>query len=291
MNFAERFSEFQRVVKNRLNEYFVRDVPYARLLESMRYSLLAGGKWIRPLLVLEFCRVSCGEWDTAIDIACGVEMLHTYSLIHDDLPCMDDDDQRRGVPSNHIAFGETTAVLAGDALQAAAFSAVLAAPIEAKGRAECAALLADAAGEGGICGGQYLDIAGEGKALSELELVEINERKTVSLIRAACLMGAVAGCASDAQKKAVARYAECMGMAFQIRDDMLDALGDEAILGKPIGSDERAGKTTFYTLFGREECKRRIDELTRAACDAVMSEFSDTSFLCELALWLAGRVE
>ena len=286
------FDELKQAVDSRLGEYFRGNSPAPRLLEAMRYSLLAGGKRIRPILTLEFCRASCGAADAALDVACGVEMLHTYSLIHDDLPCMDNDDLRRGKPTNHVVFGEMTAVLAGDALQAAAFSAVLsAAPLEVSRRAECAALLAAAAAENGICGGQYLDMAGEGKPLSEDELIMIHGSKTASLIRAACLMGAVAGNANDAQMSAAAEYADCVGLAFQIRDDILDAEGDEQVLGKPVGSDARSGKATFYSLLGREECERRIEALTDRAKDAVRVAFVESGLLCELAMYLAGRIE
>jgi len=286
------FDELKRAVDTRLGEYFRDGSPAPRLLEAMRYSLLAGGKRIRPLFTLEFCRASCGSADAALDVACGVEMLHTYSLIHDDLPCMDNDDLRRGKPTNHVVFGEMTAVLAGDALQAAAFSAVLSPTLpDAARRAECAALLAEAAAENGICGGQYLDMTGEGKTLSEDDLVLIHGSKTASLIRAACLMGAVAGNANDAQMAAAGEYADCVGLAFQIRDDILDAEGDEQVLGKPIGSDARSGKSTFYSLLGRDECERRIGVLTERARTAVRAVFADSGPLCELAMYLAGRNE
>lgn len=259
------------------------------LRESMRYSLLAGGKRIRPVLALEFCRVSGGDPEKALPVACAVEMLHTYSLIHDDLPCMDDDGLRRGMLTNHIAFGETTALLAGDALHAEAFASILNSDLPDSVRARCAGLLAEAAGVCGICGGQHLDLSLEAGDISEKWLTSIHKRKTAALIQAACTMGAAAAGADDRQLNAAVKYAQLVGMAFQIRDDVLDAVGTTQKLGKTAGSDERAGKTTFFTLFGETECEKRISELTVAACEAVKAEFSDPAFLCELAEYLSSR--
>lgn len=252
-----------------------------KLIDSMRYSLTAGGKRLRPILTLEFCRVCGGDVQAALPVACGVEMLHTYSLIHDDLPVMDNDDLRRGKPSNHKVFGECTALLAGDALQALAFQTVLSAPLPPERTLRCAQILAYAAGHEGICGGQQLDLAWEGLALTADELHEIYLRKTSALIRAACLMGAAAAGGTVAQEKAAADYADHFGYAFQLRDDMLDVIGDEKTFGKPIGSDREEGKTTSVDLFGLEGCREKIRESSRAA-ESALAGLKDAEFLLHL---------
>ena len=192
--FSARVAEYKAMVEGYLSSCLseAQHASYHKLTEAMQYSLMAGGKRLRPMLVLEFCRICGGDVEKALPVACGIEMLHTYSLIHDDLPVMDNDDLRRGKPSNHKVFGESTATLAGDALQALAFETVLSADIPAPCALKCAKLLANAAGHEGICGGQELDLAWEGRALSASELEEIYLRKTSALIRAACLMGVAA---------------------------------------------------------------------------------------------------
>ena len=260
-----------------------------RLRESMLYSLQAGGKRLRAILVLEFCRICGGDVEKALPVACGVEMLHTYSLIHDDLPCMDNDDLRRGKPTNHVIYGECTATLAGDALQAEAFRTILSTDLPVEVRAECARLLAEAAGESGICGGQQLDMEGEGKVLTKEELMDINDRKTSAMIHAACLMGVTCGGGNAQQRAAAAQYAKALGLAFQIRDDMLDVISTEAELGKPIGSDAREGKNTFMALYGLERCSAYVHELSEEAAAAVDGVFADSAFLRQLARSLADR--
>ena len=264
--------------------------PAAGLAEAMNYSLLAGGKRIRPMLVLEFCRISGGDVRDALPVACAVEMLHTYSLIHDDLPCMDDDDLRRGKPTNHVVYGECTAVLAGDALQAEAFGTILRSPLPAERRADCAEDLANAVGLDGMCGGQYLDMIGEGRILSEEELNEINSRKTGALLIAACRMGVHAAGGSESQLEAASRYGAALGAAFQLRDDMLDELSTVEELGKPIGSDRQQEKNTYVRLIGMERCAERVAALTAAAKAALKDGFSDTAFLDGLADSLAVRM-
>ena len=266
-----------------------KDYPVYGLSEAMRYSLLAGGKRIRPTLVLEFCRVCGGNPDEAMPVACAIEMLHTYSLIHDDLPCMDNDSLRRGRPTNHVVFGECTATLAGDALQAEAFGTILRSALPPERRARCAMHLANAVGMDGMCGGQYLDMIGEGKKLSAAQLDEINSRKTGALLTAACLMGVAAAGGSEAQEEAAARYGAAIGAAFQIRDDMLDVLSTETELGKPIGSDQQEEKNTYMALYGAEKCSQMVEKLTEAAKDAIRSVFADTDFLVSLAESMAVR--
>ena len=208
--------EYKKIIDDALEACFhAEDFPFRGLADSMRYSLLAGGKRIRPMLVLEFCRISGGDTEAAMPVACAVEMLHTYSLIHDDLPCMDNDDLRRGRPTNHKVFGECTATLAGDCLQAEAFGTILRSSLPADRRAACAEILAGAAGLDGICGGQYLDMIGEGKVLSHEELNEINNRKTSALLIAACRMGVAAAGGSEEMLDAAARYARLWGWPFR----------------------------------------------------------------------------
>jgi len=283
--------EYREKIDLALEKYFLlsEKFPQRGLAESMRYSLLAGGKRIRPMLVLEFCRISGGNVEDALPVACAIEMLHTYSLIHDDLPCMDDDDLRRGRPTNHVVYGECTATLAGDALQAEAFGTILRSTLSAERRAKCAEILADAVGLDGMCGGQYIDMSWEGRELSEQELTEINSRKTGALLVAACQMGVAAAGGSELMLASAGQFGAALGMAFQIRDDMLDVLSTAEELGKPIGSDAQEQKNTYMVLLGREGCEKTIEQLTSHAKNILTEAFDDTAFLWELADSLAGR--
>ncbi|MDO4815380.1 MAG: polyprenyl synthetase family protein [Bacillota bacterium] len=283
--------EYKELVDSELEKYFCGDnMPQKGLFESMKYSLTAGGKRIRPILVLEFCRITGGDVNKALPVACAIEMLHTYSLIHDDLPCMDNDDLRRGKPTNHVVYGECTAVLAGDALQAEAFGTILRSELPAEVRANCAEILADAVGADGMCGGQFLDMLGENKLLSEEELNEINTRKTGALLIAACRMGVAAGGGTATQMEAASMFGAAIGAAFQIRDDMLDVISNKEILGKPIGSDEKECKNTYMALLGYEKCLDMIEKLTTAAKHSLCQGFDDTDFLCTLADNLVTRL-
>ena len=259
------------------------------LARSMRYSLLAGGKRIRPMLVLEFCRIAGGDPEQAMPIACAVEMLHTYSLIHDDLPCMDNDDLRRGKPTNHVVFGECTATLAGDTLQAEAFGTILRSALPVERRAACAEILAGAVGLDGMCGGQYLDTIWEGRDLTEQELTEINSRKTGALLVADCQMGVAAAGGTEKMLDCAGHFGAALGMAFQIRDDMLDEMSTVEKLGKPIGSDKQKDKHTYMLLLGRDGCEKTVAELTQFAKKTFCEAFEDTAFLCELADALSVR--
>ena len=283
--------EYKILIENELDKCFMgfNELPQKGLAEAMRYSLLAGGKRIRPMLVLEFCRISGGDIEKAIPVACAIEMLHTYSLIHDDLPCMDNDDLRRGRPTNHVIYGECTAVLAGDTLQAEAFGSILRSELPAERRAECAMLLADAVGLDGMCGGQYLDMQGEGSVLTEKQLTEINSRKTGALLVAACQMGVAAAGGTEVQLAAAGHFGAALGLAFQIRDDMLDVLSTDAELGKPVGSDAQENKNTYMALMGEEGCRSTVERLTELAANVVCEAFEDTEFLSELAHSLAVR--
>ena len=283
--------EYRELIESSLEKSFSGFVgmPQVGLAEAMRYSLLAGGKRIRPILVLEFCRISGGDIEAALPVACAVEMLHTYSLIHDDLPCMDNDDLRRGKPTNHKVYGECVATLAGDALQAEAFYSVLSCGLTAERRAKCAELLAGAVGIDGMCGGQFLDMLGEGKKLNEQELTDINSRKTGALIVAACQMGVAAAGGTELQLAAAGHYGAALGAAFQIRDDMLDVISTAEELGKPIGSDEQEHKNTYMALMGEDGCRKTIARLTEFAKSVLEEAFDDTEFLRSLADALATR--
>ena len=284
-------NEYRNRIDAALAEYFTLgdEFPQARLAEAMRYSLLAGGKRIRPILVLEFCRIAGGDVEAALPVACAIEMLHTYSLIHDDLPCMDNDDLRRGRPTNHVVYGECTAVLAGDTLQAEAFGTILRCDLPADRKAACAEILASAVGLDGMCGGQYLDMSWEGRKLSEQELTEINSRKTGALLVAACQMGVAAAGGSRLMLDTAGHFGAALGMAFQIRDDMLDVLSTAEELGKPIGSDSQENKNTYMVLMGEEGCRQTVARLTDFAKNVLGEAFEDTAFLRAMADSLADR--
>ena len=277
-------NEYKNLVDSKLSEFFnPSGMSYDGLLESMHYSLTAGGKRIRPTLVLEFCRISGGDVEKALPVACAIEMLHTYSLIHDDLPCMDNDDLRRGKPTNHVVYGECTATLAGDALQAEAFGTIARSELPAENKIACVEIRADAVGSDGMCAGQYLDMVGESKRLTEEELDDINSRKTGALLIAACRMGVAAAGGSGEMLEAAAHYGACVGAAFQIRDDILDVISTSEELGKPIGSDAQEHKNTYMALLGESKCMEMIEKLTNQAKSALCGAFDDTKFLCDLA--------
>ena len=285
--FDERYGAYRQAVEDFLDGLFREQVPYGDLYDSMRYSLLAGGKRIRPVLALEFARLGGLEWKDALPVACALELVHTYSLIHDDLPCMDNDDLRRGKPTNHKVYGETLAVLSGDALQPEAFRLVLSAPgISPERQADCALLLAQAAGADGMVGGQVLDTLHDTHTSQELTLV--CQLKTGVMIRAAALMGCAAAGADQALRTAAGEYAAQLGLAFQIRDDMLDVIGSETAFGKPIGSDRKEGKITFMDVLGPNGCAEAIQVCTKRA-EAALKSVKGSEFLLELAGRLAER--
>ena len=264
---------------------------YPKLFESIRYSLLNGGKRIRPFLTMQFSRLFEGDEETALNLGCALEMIHTYSLIHDDLPCMDDDDLRRGKPTNHVVFGEASAVLAGDALLTQAFAVASSPEIPDSIIPSAIRLLSQAAGTFGMIGGQMLDLRGETERLDFDALLEMHAKKTGALIRAACLLGCLsAGITdpSDVRYQAAVTYAENIGLAFQVIDDRLDAVGSEEDLGKPIGSDEESGKTTFLTFMSADQALDYARDLTEQAKQAI-ALFAERSVLCDLADYLLNR--
>ena len=292
MNFEREYREALTFVERELDACFQAEGPHKELLDAMRYSLLAGGKRVRPVLALKFCEALCGEMEPALDYACAVEMLHTYSLIHDDLPCMDDDELRRGKPTCHVKYSEWLALLAGDALQAAAFERLaLSGRTNAKANAKACEVLAVAAGRHNMCAGQYLDIVAEGQALDVDRLTQIHLRKTSALLGAACLLGLTASPTQPTgnQWSAALDYAQELGLAFQIRDDMLDVESTAEEIGKPIGSDAGNRKTTFASLYGMEKCRELVVEHTELAKRSVRGAFEHSEFLCALADSLAVR--
>lgn len=286
-DYKMRMDIYREAVEKYLENCFAeQDCPQKELLQAMRYSLLAGGKRVRPILVLEFCRICGGNWEDALPFAAALEMVHTYSLIHDDLPCMDNDDYRRGRLTNHKVFGEANALLAGDALLTAAFETASNAAADPWTIVRVIRILSEAVGENGMVGGQILDLAGEKIRLGAEEIHTIHALKTGALISAACRVGVAAAGAGEKQMQAARTYAEALGLAFQIRDDMLDVLGDAEKMGKATGMD--GNKNTFVSLYGVGECAKMIERYTDTAISA-LGDFSDTEFLAELAQRLALR--
>jgi geranylgeranyl diphosphate synthase type II len=227
-----------------------------------------------------------GDWKQAVTFAAAVEMIHTYSLIHDDLPCMDDDDLRRGRPTNHKVYGEATAVLAGDGLLTAAFSYLARAPFTAEIRIKAVQILSECAGELGMVGGQVLDMSSDERQCTEQEVLDIQSRKTGALIRAACQLGVLAGGGDQEQLEAAGAYADHLGLAFQIRDDMLDVIGTTEEMGKSVGTD--AIKNTFVQLYGLETCDKLVCEHTQKAI-TYLEKFQETEYMQFLANRLTSR--
>jgi geranylgeranyl diphosphate synthase, type II len=251
------------------------DGPASRLFEAMRYSLLAGGKRLRPVLVLAACEAVGGALDAAMGFACAIEMIHTYSLIHDDLPCMDDDDLRRGRPTNHKVYGEAIATLAGDGLLTDAFAVLARSALSSKKPGthsmmlEAVAELAEAAGSAGMVGGQVIDLLGEGRAMELPELEHLHGRKTGALFVAAVCGGGRIGGADEAELKALRVYAKSLGLAFQVVDDLLDVEESAEQLGKRTQKDEARGKATYPSLLGVERSRQLARDLNATAQDAL----------------------
>ena len=294
MEFQERLNRYVEEIEQALDQYLTTFGcnGQEKIVEAMRYSALAGGKRLRPVLTMEFCRAVGGDPYAALPFACALEMIHTYSLIHDDLPCMDNDDLRRGKPTNHKVYGEGLAVLAGDSLLTYAFETAARgmseSDVTAQQAVEAIGILAHEAGYYGMIGGPVLDLAAEHQTLTYEELVNLQDKKTGGLIRAAAEMGCVLGYATEEQREAAKIYANRLGLAFQIQDDILDIEGDEAVFGKPIGSDEKSGKSTFPGLLGVETCRKIVQDLTNEAVYAVKT-LPESDFLVQLAERLVGR--
>ena len=258
------------------------------IVKAMKYSISNGGKRIRPVLALEFARACGGSREACLPLACAVEYVHTYSLIHDDLPCMDNDDLRRGKPSCHKEFDEATALLAGDALLTHAFELVADSDLPSGRKAMAVTLLAQNAGVGGMIGGQVIDLILESGDPTLKELLTVYKLKTGALISAACLMGCISAGATEEQMAAASKFAYSLGVAFQIQDDILDIVGDQEKLGKKVGSDEDNNKKTYASIKGIEDAKKDVARLTRSAISQ-LDLFEDSEFIKELSLSLINR--
>ena len=288
-NFEDRSLEYRAYIQQYLSEYYLKfsKEPQKPLFEAMEYSLLAGGKRLRPIFTFEFCRMCGGDWKKAAPFAAAVEMIHTYSLIHDDLPSMDNDDFRRGRPTNHKVYGEAMAILAGDALLTDAFAVASMADVsDLNAMRDAVRILSACAGSCGMVGGQVLDIMSEARTLNEQEVLDIQNRKTGCLIKAACSLGAIAGGATQQQVNAACEFADKIGLAFQIRDDMLDVIGTQEEMGKGVGTD--ATKNTFVKLYGLEKCEELVQQYTAYALEA-LDAFQDTAYITALAKSLTER--
>jgi len=278
-----------RKIENSLMYYLPESLDgQTEVVDAMRYSLSNGGKRIRPVLALEFAKACGADRNDALDFACAIEYIHTYSLIHDDLPCMDNDDMRRGKPSCHKQFGEDTALLAGDALLTHAFEIVGNSDLSDDKKAMAVSLLAQNSGVTGMIGGQVIDLKFEKGNPTVNELLTVYKLKTGALISAACLMGCIAAGASSKQLSAASKFAYNLGIAFQIQDDILDIIGDEDKLGKPVGSDESNNKTTYVSIVGIEKAKHDVKILTDNAIKE-LDNFENTEFIAQLALSLVNR--
>lgn len=262
---------------------------FASVADAMRYSFLGGGKRIRPALLLEFCKIFGGSQENALPFAVALEMIHTYSLIHDDLPCMDNDDMRRGRPSCHKQFSEDIALLAGDGLLTHAFLVSANSSAENDRKIKAIGVLSKNAGYMGMIGGQVIDLAIENTACEIETVEEMYLLKTGELLSAACEIGAIIGGANEEEIKMVRQYAQKVGLAFQIIDDILDNIGDEALLGKPIGSDEKNNKTTFVSKYGIEECRNIAAKLSNDAKEILGKLSGDKTNLIAITDYLLNR--
>lgn len=295
--YSKEYYRFKELTENSLFEYLPKAEEKSQsVLEAMKYSIEAGGKRVRPVLLLSSCRLAGGKEEDALPFACAIEFIHTYSLIHDDLPAMDDDDFRRGKPTSHVVFGEACAILAGDALLNRAFEVMLEAVIKAEDNkrisflkaAEC---IAKASGYLGMVGGQIADIEGEKADKRELNTLEfIHRRKTGALIKSAILAGAFIGGAQDTLIDKLSRLGELMGLEFQIADDILDVTGDSKELGKPVGSDEKNGKLTYPSCVGMEKTKEIYEEVHRKTMDLISEIGPEAKFFEDFARDLYYRI-
>ena len=289
MKLNEQAAVYREYIEDYLSKWYSRfhGEPQKELISAMEYSLLAGGKRLRPIFAFEFCRICGADWKIAAPFAAAIEMIHTYSLIHDDLPSMDNDDLRRGRPTNHKVYGEAMAILAGDALLTDAFAVAATAQLaQPQDMAFAISVLSECAGSLGMVGGQVLDIQSEARECTEEEILNIQSRKTGALINAACVLGVIAAGGTEEQIDAAASFAGALGIAFQIRDDMLDVIGTKDEMGKGVGTDDT--KNTFVRLYGLEKCEELVQKYTDVALSA-LDVFDDAGFLKELALSLTTR--
>lgn len=287
----EQLKKYTDIVDKQLDKYLdPKDNPQGIIYEAMRYSVFAGGKRLRPVLMLLTCEMCGGDINEVLPFACALEMIHTYSLIHDDLPAMDNDDLRRGKPTSHKQFGEATAILAGDALLNKAFEVVSQYSGNNSDRAiKAINILAVSSGTEGMIGGQIVDMQSEGRKITLDELRYLHLNKTGAIIRSACKIGAVMSGADSVEIKAVDEFSENLGIAFQIQDDILDVTGTEAELGKPIGSDAEEGKNTYVSLLGLQKSKDMSEEYSKKAKQALDIFGEKANTLKELTDYLTDR--
>ncbi len=291
MSFKETINTKTELINEALKDYMViQDKPQKIIYEAMSYSLFAGGKRLRPIIMLLTADMLGGSAEEVMPFACAMEMIHTYSLIHDDLPSMDNDDLRRGKPTNHKIFGEAFAVLAGDALLNKAFEITSSHSFKnPKNVLRALNELSSSSGSDGMIGGQIVDIQSENKKITPEELLYLHTLKTGAIIRASGKIGAILSNASDEQINAIDEYCKNLGIAFQIRDDILDVMGEEEVLGKKIGSDSENEKNTFVTLFGIENAKKSVYEYTNKAISSLDIFGERADMLIELAKYLTDR--
>jgi len=282
---------YRKLVDSRIEEVFPElDTAYKKVSEAARYSLLSGGKRIRPAIMMEFCKLCGGKAEDALDFAVALEMIHTYSLIHDDLPCMDNDDMRRGKPSCHKAFGEDIALLAGDTLLTEAFFVAANAAVPSNCALKAVSYLSSNAGLHGMIGGQVLDLSFENGSPEAEQLCDMYMRKTAALLISAAAIGCIAAGKDDEETlRSASKYGYNLGLAFQIIDDILDVTADEKVLGKPVGSDRKNGKTTLVSIYGLDKAFAIAAELSNAALDALDEIGGETEVLYEITNYLLDR--
>ncbi len=291
MTFDERYSLYRTEIENSFSRFLPEEKDNI-LVDSMRYSLLAGGKRIRPILTLAWCELCGGALKTALPAAAAVEMIHTYSLIHDDLPCMDNDTLRRGRPTNHVVYGEYVALLAGSGLYDKALETVLdfgkEYGLSDEGILQSVKILCSASGLNGILTGQVLDMKNSDRAVDRSYLEKVNDLKTASMLSASCVLGCIAAGADPKLCADADAYGRAVGQAFQIRDDILDVISTSEALGKTPGKDSDENKTTFVDLLGMEGAQKEVEALTERAL-SLLQNFPNPAFLRELTLRMCGR--
>lgn len=291
IDFEQRFNDYRAYINEKLAAYVATDG--SKICDSMNYSVMAGGKRIRPVLALECCRLCCGDYKKATAFACALEIIHSYSLIYDDLPCMDNDTMRRGKPTNHVAFGEDIALMAGMGLYCRAFE-IVTDTYKEFGLTKTQLIdgikaLLKASGMNGIVLGQVLDIDNVAGKHTDLDYIQrVHDYKTSAMLEASSEVGAICGGATEKQRAALLEYSKNIGLAFQIRDDILDVTGTDGNMGKTLGKDRESGKTTFVDIFGVGGAQRKVVELTERAKSAI-SCFYDGGFLISFADYLCGR--
>lgn len=286
----EQLRKYVERAESALQMYMVKyDNPQKIIYEAMAYSLFAGGKRLRPVIMLAVCDMCGGNSEDILPFTAAMEMIHTYSLIHDDLPAMDNDDLRRGMMTNHIKFGESTAILAGDALLNRAFEVMSDSKLDAEKTLRIIHTIAVSSGTEGMIGGQIVDIESENKTIGIDELRYIHSLKTGAIIRSSAVAGAIGAGADEEKIKAVDEFALNLGIAFQIRDDILDVAGDEKTLGKPIGSDAQNNKTTYVSIYGTEKAEQLVKQYSENAKNALVVFGEKNKFLLQLTDYLAGR--